>query len=92
MLCCTGGEPSVLCLAARRIGLRICLQDGWMLLVADSLLFPCIYLSDAIGRGVMTRHLLPQGFFRLASSQGFYAKASKVPWKTGSICSVFLSA
>ncbi|CAJ1410456.1 unnamed protein product [Effrenium voratum] len=40
----------------------ICLQDGWLLLLADCLLFPCIYLADAIGRGVMARHLLPQGW------------------------------
>jgi len=50
----------------------ICLQDGWMLLVADSLLFPCIYLSDAIGRGVMTRHLLPQGSWLDSNRASFW--------------------
>ena len=56
-----GAELLVQILRNESLLLRICLQDGWMLLVADSLLFPCIYISDAIGRGVMTRHLLPQG-------------------------------
>ncbi|CAE7705042.1 CACNA1C [Symbiodinium sp. CCMP2456] len=50
----------------------ICLQDGWVLLVADSLLFPCIYLSDAIGRGVMTRHLLPQGSWLDSNRASFW--------------------
>lgn len=51
----------------------ISVKQGWTLLLADCLLFPCIYISDALSRGIMMQHLLPTGSLLDANLTSFWA-------------------
>jgi len=43
----------------------------WTLVIADCLVFPCMYMADAIVAGDAFRHSLPQGYFLDANTFNF---------------------
>lgn len=51
----------------------ISVKQSWALLLADCLLFPCIYIADALSRGIMMQNLLPTGSLFDANLASFWA-------------------